>query len=1061
MKWKKALYIDERQLSTEENQNLIESIPYWKSLFDNDVESFEKSLQTIFNIDQDQLIHLSANSKSDEIMDWVSLYEELISGKYRDIKLPSFPVKPEKETVMSFIQFYQPFLQLSLGKLKERISSQFLTDRLIQSLLSHLIDSLFLLSYRTLILELHVAKISNQLQGETPEERYQYYTDSLLSNPSFIQSFYEEYIVLIRLLLTHIQNWIGHVSEIFQRIEEDSPLLSKQFNRGRKIGNINQIDLGLGDSHKKGRGVALIEFDSKLRIVYKPRPLKIDAQFQELIKWINEKRPNEENQRVVQVADRGSYGWVEFIEYKDCLQQKEVIRFYKRIGSLLALLYVLNSVDFHHENLIAHGEYPVLIDLESIFHQHPYSVQYTKSAFDQASKLLQRSVQSTHMLPFLIYYQNDPKLKGIDLSGLGGGEEQVYPFKINKITKRNTDSMKIEKDYPLVQPQKNQPRLQGEIIDITHYLENIESGFESMYKWLLSHKNEFKEQLQRFHHVEVRSILRNTSYYSELLENSRHPDFLRNGIDRDLCFLRLWLTSKEHDFFKKIVHSEKRDMLNGDIPYFIFRTNEKHLWDSEGQCFNNFFKESALDIVNDKLNSLSEEDCQEQLQVIRMSMLANNNARHDAEVASVIPQLGEKAFLEKKELLKEAEKIGDYLLSKAVRGFNDDGHEELSWISTVIEGTNELTWRISPVGPDLYNGNSGIALFFGYLAELTGRNEFKEASIKSLRPVRDVLKDFKNNGNIQEIQIPIGAFAGISGYLYTLSQLSSLWNDSHLMKEVLSSLTILEKMIPNDNMYDIISGSASTIAVLLGIYKQTEYQPALEYAKQCANHLLSKSEKFEVGIAWRQEWDSKAYTGFSHGTAGIAAMLGQLYKYSPNDELKNSIFQALAYERKYFDTKERNWRSPGRDILSVAWCHGAPGILLSRLLLKNVGIEDQLLNQEIEIALQTTLDLGFGNNRSLCHGDFGQIEILRFASQVLQEEKWLELANSASRQVLQVIREKNWQKGVSRGVESVGLMTGLAGYGYGLLKQYSPSNVPSILYLEPATSIQHTKIANN
>lgn len=1045
--WKKALYSYERQFSKEKNQSIIKYIPYFKSLNNNMTdEFFEKSLQSIFKLNTDQLIHLSDIPYSKGNNDWRSLYQKLIKGKYKNHEIPLSSVKNNNEAVMSFFNFYKPFLQIALGILEEKNTSQYLNQTLIKSILEQLSSSLFVLSYRTLILELHVASISNQLIGETPEERFQYYTDILLSDPTFLRDFYNEYTVLVRISLSNTLNLCSHVSELFHRLNEDAQLLSKKFNNGSDIGNLIEINLSLGDSHKKGRSVTLLKFDSSLNIVYKPRSLKVDKQFQNLLRWINEQGPQKENHRIVKVEDRINYGWVEYIEQMDCNSKSDVKRFYNRIGSYLALLYVLNSVDFHHENIIAHGEYPILVDLESIFHQDHYTLEYTKSAVSQATKIVQRSVKSTHILPFLLYY--DSNSKGVDISGLGGGDTQTFPFKTNNIINKNTDNMKISKDYPLIQPQKNQPKIQNKVVNITDYLEDIESGFKTMYKWLLSNRNAFQDQLQHFENIEVRCILRNSAYYSELLQNSYHPDFLRDGIFRDFSFLRLGLTSNELENLMMVSHSEKKDMLNGDMPYFTFLSNKRHLWDSEGNCFQNFFDQTVLDIIYDKLNSLSEEDYQKQLQIIRMSMLASNNARHDAEVASVIPKLEEKEPLNKKTFLGEAILIGEYLLANAIKGVNLDNEEEFSWISTVIEGKNELTWSISPIGVDLYNGNSGIALFFGYLAELTNRKDFKDASIKSLRPVKDALLTLKESAITEKTLIPIGAYSGVSGYFYSLFQLGTLWDDSSLLKEVLSSLFIFEKLIPNDNTFDIIAGASSAIPVLLGIYEKTKYLPALEYAKQCAYHLINNSEKYEKSIAWRQEGDSNAYTGFAHGTSGIAAMLGQVYSYAPCDQLKNAIINALYYERRYFDSDLKNWHSPGRDSDSVAWCHGAPGVLLSRLLLKKVGIEDEYFKKEIETALQTTLEFGFGNNRSLCHGDFGNIEIFRLASQILNEEKWLNFADSASNQVLQVIKERNWKNGVSRGVESVGLMTGLSGYGYGLLKQFSPSRVPSILYLE-------------
>ncbi len=68
------------------------------------------------------------------------------------------------------------------------------------------------------------------------------------------------------------------------------------------------------------------------------------------------------------MADRGAYGWTEFVEAQACDTPEQVQRFYERQGGYLALLYFLEATDFHLENLIAAGEHPVLVDLEALFH---------------------------------------------------------------------------------------------------------------------------------------------------------------------------------------------------------------------------------------------------------------------------------------------------------------------------------------------------------------------------------------------------------------------------------------------------------------------------------------------------------------------------------------------------------------------------------------------------------------------------------------------------------------------------------------------------------------------
>jgi lantibiotic modifying enzyme len=51
--------------------------------------------------------------------------------------------------------------------------------------------------------------------------------------------------------------------------------------------------------------------------------------------------------------------------------------------------------------------------------------------------------------------------------------------------------------------------------------------------------------------------------------------------------------------------------------------------------------------------------------------------------------------------------------------------------------------------------------------------------------------------------------------------------------------------------------------------------------------------------------------------------------------------------------------------------------------------------------------------------------------------------------ILESIKSHGWLCGVPSGVETPGLLTGLAGIGYGLLRLAEPERVPSLLTLAP------------
>ena len=131
----------------------------------------------------------------------------------------------------------------------------------------------------------------------------------------------------------------------------------------------------------------------------------------------------------------------------------------------------------------------------------------------------------------------------------------------------------------------------------------------------------------------------------------------------------------------------------------------------------------------------------------------------------------------------------------------------------------------------------------------------------------------------------------------------------------------------------------------------------------------------------------------------------------------------------------------------VPWCAGHG---LARLCSLQ-HLDNATIRAEIETALQTTLAQGFGGNHSLCHGDLGNLELLLQASQVLAEPQWHAQVDRIAASILESISKDGWLCGTPLGVESPGLMTGLAGIGYGLLRLAEPTRIPSVLVLAPPT----------
>jgi lantibiotic modifying enzyme len=132
----------------------------------------------------------------------------------------------------------------------------------------------------------------------------------------------------------------------------------------------------------------------------------------------------------------------------------------------------------------------------------------------------------------------------------------------------------------------------------------------------------------------------------------------------------------------------------------------------------------------------------------------------------------------------------------------------------------------------------------------------------------------------------------------------------------------------------------------------------------------------------------------------------------------------------------------------ATWCYGAPGIGLSLLgVLRHTNAP--ALKEEVERALHITLAQGFGLNHSLCHGDLGNIELLLQAGEFLADSEWQAKLGRITSVVLESVERGGWLCGIPLGVESPGLMPGLAGIGYQLLRLAEPWFVPSVLTLGP------------
>lgn len=893
---------------------------------------------------------------------------------------------------------------------------------------------------RTLTLELQVARLQGLLSGDTSEQRFGSFVQRLRQRDTALDLL-REYPVLARQVITSLDQWADVSLEFLQHLCTDWAAIRTTFHAESDPGLLIEIQGGAGDSHRQGRAVLIATFSLGLKLVYKPRSLSVDRHFQQLLTWLNQ-NGYQPPLRTLTLLDRGSHGWIEFLSHQPCTTPAEIHRFYQRQGGYLALLYALEATDFHFENLIAVGEQPILIDLEALFHPHIARLGQTPLQA-LAQHALTYSVLKVGLLPERNIL--NPTDGIVDPSGLGARDGQPTATRQPYLEDPGTDHMYFARRTGRMDGSQHRPTIAGTDVNPLDYADAITDGFTAMYRLLLNHRDALLADtgpLARFADDEVRVILRHTRTYSLILLESLHPDFLRNALDRDRLFDRLWLGAEHFPQLVNVIHAEREDLWRGDIPMFTARPNSRDLWSSSGQPIADFCEQPGLVLVRRRVRALSEDDLARQLWVTQAALTTLSIGTAGAEWPTY-PMIAPQRMADRHDLLATACAVGDRLATLALR----DNHA-VAWLGLQI--ARDDRWTLLPTGIALADGLPGIALFLAYLGVLTREERYTILARDAIDTIRGQIT------REPALVSSIGGFDGWGGLIYTLTHLSVLWGEPALIAEAEAAVAQLPSLIESDPYLDIMSGAAGCIGALIGLHRCAPSERTRAVAVQCGDHLLSCAQPMAQGIGWISRIaPTHALAGFSHGVAGIAWALLELAVLTGEERFRTAAQAAITYERTLFVPDAGNWRdlralaygNANQDTFMTAWCHGASGIGLARLRMLN-HLDNAQIRAEAAIAVETTLAHGFGLNHSLCHGDLGNIELLVQARDILDASKWRTETARLTAMILESIQRHGWLCGVPLNVETPGLMTGLAGIGYGLLRLAEPTRVPSILTLD-------------
>jgi type 2 lantibiotic biosynthesis protein LanM len=898
---------------------------------------------------------------------------------------------------------------------------------------------------RSLALAVNVARVRGELAGQTPEDRFEdFVRRALAAGPA---SFFDGCPVLARHVRAIAERWSSSSALLLRDLAEDLPAIGNRFWPGADPGRLVTLDGGMGDVHRGGRAVTILHFEGGQRVVYKPHSLEVDVHFGALLAELNRTAGAHGilDMRPIDTMNRGDHGYAEFLATAPCTSREEMVRFFRRQGQNLALMFALEGTDIHSENVLAHGEYPVIIDLEAVFHPRVYHARMA----DPAGRAFAESVLRILFLPDRV--ESGVGRVGFDLSALGDRPGQMSPKAEPQMVELGTDTMHVERRPIPLEASAQRPTLNGSDVDVMSYLEPICEGFATMARCLIAKREALLGSggaVAAFADDEVRVLVRDTAFYDRLLRASYHPPFLRDGLERDRLFDRLYQDVAVSPTLARLIEHERADLWVGDIPVFSTRASSTEVVDANGAVITGVFEKSGYEAATERLRGLDEHTIDRELWLIRASFATIPLGKGEAHWKSsrLAPS---KRVVSTDEMLQRACAVGDRLLTLAYRR---DGRA--SWLGLMLFG--EVEWDLTPMGVGLYDGSLGIALFLGYLARATGVRAYADLALEALIGARAMSSEHLRVGGADEL----GIVGGPASLVFVATHLSWALDMPDLRSEAEAKLGTLATLLSQPDVpRDVLAGIAGNLYAALALHRAGGSEESLRVARLAAERLAALAIPQRAGIAWEPDFAASApLTGFSHGASGIGLALARFGAAAGDGTAARwtaLALDAVRYEESatlgdnWHDYRTFDAEGPLTSRTMCTWCHGAPGVGFARAGLLDLGIESGgAIARDLARAAATTERDGFALNHSLCHGDLGNVELLAIAARALGDDALEAAYRSRLAQIADSLDRNGWSCGVPLGVESPGLFTGIAGIGYGWLRAALPDQVPSLLMLE-------------
>lgn len=866
--------------------------------------------------------------------------------------------------------------------------------------------------------------------GDAPSSASRAMLDIYISWEHSEKLFIEDgpYPELGRLVRIARANWLAASIEMLQRVENHSSVFSELIGlRNPSLSSLTGVACGIGDLHDGGRSAAILSFEDR-KVVYKPRSLGAEIGWQSICNGVLDRLGL--STYPLLIRDFETYGFMEYVTAVPCEDFEALQRCYQRYGAVLAVAHAIGTCDLHHENIIVHGEYPVVIDAEPLFRARLSMSEFgnTRIAFERNLSLdgldVRESLMDLGILPIPMQARlpanQDEKLEehwiGALCAYLREPARQLYPCD------RGSDNLHMRYIYRQAVNFPNLPILNGDVKFPSEFIDDIVTGFELAHVFLRTNQEAYTGAngvLSNLGSARIRMLARATMDYATVLFRSLNPEPLRSTAARrsqiaaDLEFL----SNGRFDVVQELADQEVNSLLNCDIPRFEIGAHNLYYGETRLMM-------TPLDGALRQIMSLDVYDQNLQVTCIEENLIARHQ-KYKTQTADAIDVLN-------------MERDGLTIIADLVAAVCAPSHAPYWVHSTWASGINATI--VHADRESLYEGAAGIAILIAEGGRLIDLPEWGKLAVKVFDPILE-------GEPLQCITRSGGIARGLGGLIYSLLRVGDAANAPALLDAAVRiALEWGPSLAVNDALDEVLYGRAGLLLAILALHQRCPSVPLLAVADLAARTLLNRACHAETGVFWPVP-GIKTIPNVSHGATGIAMSLARWARIRSDSAAAEVALSAITFDDRFWLEEEKGWRDVRlptegtKQHTTWTWCNGRSGALLARhavadaLQLSNPGpLVSAALHAETEDAL-----LGFAPG--LCCGTPGVVDSL------------LQIHNQEGREYLSAL---------SRGIELLSsnisasyystlapsLFQGTAGLGFALLRAAHSKKIKSILAFE-------------